>query len=213
MHKVTSGLLNDQYGLEWISGKFALLWISQVFTQISEEIINLSLTVFVFELFGTGAALGTFFFVRALPPVLLSPMAGVFVDRFNRRTVSMISAFTSAVAAVVIPAAHEGLSILIDVFFIATINAVATPALYAALPQVVDKDRLLPANSAISATESIARFIAPALSATVVGMLGTSAGFFVAAAAYILAGCALIPLKLAEPVKDTEATRLTVKIV
>jgi len=53
-----------------------LLWWCQVLGQVGDHLVSLSLTVVVYSVFGTGAALGTYFVARSLPSIVVGPVAG-----------------------------------------------------------------------------------------------------------------------------------------
>jgi DHA3 family macrolide efflux protein-like MFS transporter len=188
----------------WWAGQFPFLLGSQVLVTMGDHLMSLTVTVVIFKLFGTGAALGTYFVCRAAPAVLLGPLAGVFVDRYNRRTVAALACCLSIVVAALLPQVQSAVLLLAGVFLVATAGAVTGPALQATLPQVVAKDKLLTANSTISGTGTVSRLVGPAVSALLVSVYGSQAGFYAAATAYFLAFVALLLLKLPSPVGKAE---------
>ena len=64
---------------------YALLWSSQLISQIGNWALLAALPFFVFQLTGSVVATGIMFMVEVVPPILLGSVAGVFVDRWNRR--------------------------------------------------------------------------------------------------------------------------------
>ncbi|MEW5934960.1 MAG: MFS transporter [Bacillota bacterium] len=194
----------------WADRRFLCLWWCQVLGQVGDHLVSLSLTVVVYRVFGTGAALGTYFVARSLPSMVVGPVAGVCADTYNRRPLAIFAYGISFAVALVLPYAGTTARMVVAAFLGATATALAYPALQAALPQVVAQDRLLAANSIISATGSIARFVAPSVSALVVGLAGTSAAFLAAATSYLLAALSLLPLRLPNPRGDRGGTPLTV---
>jgi MFS transporter, DHA3 family, macrolide efflux protein len=66
---------------------FVLIWAGQFVSALGSGLTAFALDVWVFQRTGsiTQFALATLFFV--LPRVLIAPLAGVVVDRWNRRTV------------------------------------------------------------------------------------------------------------------------------
>ncbi len=178
------------------TGHFPHLLAGQVLVNLGDHLMSLTMTVVIFRLFGTGAALGTYFVCRSLPAAILGPLAGVFVDRYNRRTVALLATCLSVLVAAALPSVHGTLGILVGVLLVATAGAIVGPAMQAALPQIVARENLLAANSAISAVGTANRLVGPAVSALLVAVYGPAAGFYAAAGSYLLAAVALCILRL-----------------
>src|ERR1041385_3774474 len=70
---------------------FLLLWLSQVSTQLGVNMVLYGLTVIVLEARDLTAAVSALFLTFLVPSVLLSALAGVYVDRIDRRTVLVVS--------------------------------------------------------------------------------------------------------------------------
>jgi MFS family permease len=64
---------------------FLLLWLSQAFTQIGGNMVIYGLTVIILEATSSNTAVGLLILTFLLPAVLFSALAGVYVDRVDRR--------------------------------------------------------------------------------------------------------------------------------
>jgi MFS family permease len=64
---------------------YSLLWSSQLISQVGTWALLAALPFYVFQLTGSVVATGTMFLVEVIPPILLGSVAGVFVDRWDRR--------------------------------------------------------------------------------------------------------------------------------
>jgi len=103
-----------------------------------------------------------FVFVAAtLPNLLLSPVAGAYVDRWNQRDVMIVSDLLRAALVLVIPvvAATNIYLVYPLIFAITSISIFFRPARVAILPRLVRGDELLTANSAMWAGETFADII------------------------------------------------------
>ena len=66
---------------------FLLLWLAQAFTQIGGNMVIYGLTVIILEATKSNTAVSLLILTFLLPAVLFSAVAGVYVDRFDRRIV------------------------------------------------------------------------------------------------------------------------------
>lgn len=176
----------------WARRGFVSLWLCRMLAFLGDQMMSLCLTVSVFRMLGTGAALGTFFVVRILPSALFGPVIGVLVDSSDRRFLAAAGLGLSSVFAVALYYSGSITAVLAYSFFAAAASTVFGHSLRSMLPEVVEKERLLKANSIQSGTESVARLAAPAASAAIVGIAGTSGALLMSACSYVLAGVAAL---------------------
>jgi MFS family permease len=150
---------------------FLLLWQGQLVSALGDAVYGIALGFWVLERTGSTALMGTLMAVSTLPRVVLAPLAGVWVDRSDRRRLLILmdvirGVFITAVAI----AAYSGLARVWMVFaagvVIGVCGAFFGPAVGSVLPDVVDRNRLVQANSAFN------------LIYTVSGVVGSSGGGF-----------------------------------
>lgn len=145
-----------------------VLWIAQIFSQFADRAVFVLFVAVLtiaqsssVRLADTGAAEMTSFLYVAftIPAIVLSPIAGVYVDRWCKRTVMVLSnllrgAFVAAVAF------HFMSKSVWPVFGLAFMSSVATqffgPAETASIPVLVKKQDLYAANSLFFTTMMIA---------------------------------------------------------
>jgi len=145
---------------------FMLLWIAQALSQTAQNTLNLALVDYVSHLTNaspTQTAIETVAFV--LPGVLFSALAGVFVDRFNKRKIMII---TNLLRALLVPwlVFMSGLPIGVAIPIIFLITAVFStisqffgPAEGAMIPLLVSPRQLTQANSFFQITFFGATFV------------------------------------------------------
>src|SRR5919106_4185636 len=63
------------------------LWLSQLVSNFGDTLHYIALVVLVFEITGRGAAVAVLVAAEIVPVLLLGPIAGVVIDRFDRKTV------------------------------------------------------------------------------------------------------------------------------
>ena len=64
---------------------FALLWFGQLISLTGDYVLIVALPFYIYQITGSALATGVMFLVQALPSLFLGSLAGVFVDRWNRR--------------------------------------------------------------------------------------------------------------------------------
>ncbi len=144
----------------------------------------------------TGSPIASaFVFVAAfVPNLIVSPIAGTLVDRWDRREVLIVSDLLRAAVVLIVPIAlvTNPLFVYPLVFVMTSISIFFRPARVAILPQLVDKDELVTANSALWVGETLADVVGFPLAALFVAALGSAlpVAFWLDAATYI--GSALL---------------------
>ena len=116
------------------------------------------------------------FFVATLPNLLLSPIAGAFVDRWDRKEVMVVSDLLRAAIVLLLPVAAVTNILLVYplIFLVTTISVFFRPARVAILPRIVPEEDLLSANSAMWVGETIADVVGYPLAGVFVALLGTA---------------------------------------
>ncbi|WP_308190269.1 MFS transporter [Amycolatopsis sp. GM8] len=80
---------------------FARLWIAGLFAETAEWMLQVALPVFIYQATGSAASTALTMIAGILPIVVLSPVAGLAADRYDRRL--LLCAVCFAQAAVAIP--------------------------------------------------------------------------------------------------------------
>ncbi len=186
--------------------RFAALWSSDLVATIGDRIHRVALAALVYQLTGSMTVAGLAFLASGLPDLLLGPLAGVIVDRFDRRAVMIASDLVRVPLVLALPlASWTWLLSLYPLLFL--INAAAIlhrPAKMAAIPSVVPSGQLTTANSLSSLAESLGDIggypLAGLLVGGLVAVLGTEQGlvgaFAAAAVGYLCSALILWPLRL-----------------
>ena len=70
---------------------FTLLWLAQLISMTGDWVIFIALPVYMYEQTGSVLATGAMFISNLLPRLLVGSVAGVFVDRWNRKRTMIIA--------------------------------------------------------------------------------------------------------------------------
>src|SRR4029079_16737997 len=132
---------------------FLLLWLSQLATQIGVNMVLYGLTVVVLEATDLSSAVSGLFLTFLVPSVLLSALAGVYVDRVDRRTMLVITNALRAVVLVGIFAVGNdiGFVLLLNTLF-SILTVFFAPAEATMIPVLVPRDQLVAANGLFTLT-------------------------------------------------------------
>jgi len=132
---------------------FLLLWIAQAATQIGGNMVIFGLTVIISKSTGSVSAVSALILTFLLPAVLFSALAGVFVDRLDRRLVLVLTNVLRGIAfvAMFFVGNHLGFIYLLNIA-VSTITVFFAPAEAAMIPIVVPRRQLLSANGIFTLT-------------------------------------------------------------
>ncbi|WP_410657779.1 MFS transporter [Amycolatopsis sp. lyj-112] len=139
---------------------FARLWIAAFFSETAEWMLQIALPVFVFQATGSAATTALSIVLGLLPAVLLSPVAGVIADRWNRRLVLCVVCAGQAVVALPLLFVASGGPVVVLYVVMAGQAALASlfePTRNALVPELVARDELIGANGLMSINGSVAR--------------------------------------------------------
>ncbi len=189
-----------------LNSSFSALWTGQLISILGDRINTIALLAIVTT--SAGVVAGAFaVVVAALPNLLLAPLAGTFVDRWDRKEVMIVSDILRAALVLLIPLAVIVNVILVYplVFLITTISIFFRPARVAILPQLVEGDELVTANSAMWIGETIGDVIGFSLAGLLVAILGAALplAFWLDAATY-LASAVLLATIVVQPQAERE---------
>src|SRR5438132_3359150 len=148
---------------------------------------NMAEAWLVLKLTGSGVAVGATFACRFLPVLLFGLWGGVVADRYDRRTVLLVTQSLSAVLAValwivVLTGVVEVWMVFALAVALGLITVVDQPAHHAFVEEMVGRDRLSNAVALNSAVLNSARITGPAAAGLLIAVVGASWVFFVNAA-------------------------------
>jgi MFS family permease len=177
-----------------VNRPFARLWVASLFSEIAEWMLQVALPVFIYQATGSAGSTALTMAVGILPMVVLSPVAGVVADRWDRRRTLWIVCLAQAAVALPLLLAEDVLPLIYLVM--AAQSAVASlfePARSALVPEIVRPERIVAANGMMGFNSSIARLSGSALGGFVLGFGGLGWVVVVYLAALVIAAVVLLP--------------------
>jgi MFS family permease len=197
-----------------LNSSFSALWAGQLISVFGDRLHQVALVSVVYLATGSGLAAGLVFFAATLPNLLLGPIAGTLVDRWDRKEVLIVSDILRAAVVLLIPlvAMINVLIVYPMVFAVTTISLFFRPARVAILPRIVDERDLLTANSALWVGETAADVFGYLPASLFVAGLGTAVplAFWVDSATYLASAILLTAIAVrgitpAEALAEAEA--------
>lgn len=132
---------------------FLLLWLAQAATQIGGNMVVYGLTVIVFSITGSNSAVSLLLLTFLVPGVLFSAVAGVYVDRLDRRHILIATNLLRAAAFALMLLAGDNVAIIYALnIFVATVTTFFAPAEASMIPILVPRSQLIAANGLFTLT-------------------------------------------------------------
>jgi MFS family permease len=176
---------------------FLLLWLAQAATQIGGNMVIFGLTVVISKATGSVSAVSALILTFLVPAVLFSAVAGVFVDRLDRRLVLIITNVLRGAAFVAVFLVGNNLILIYLLnIFISTVTVFFAPAEAAMIPKLLPRRQLLAANGIFTLTLNAAFALGFALvGPLVVKIAGPQALLILVAVLYFIAAgfCSTLP--------------------
>ena len=191
--------------------RFSAFWLGQAISMFGDRLHQLALGLLVFEVTGSYVATGLVFLMAAIPNLLLGPIAGTFVDRWDQKKVMVGSDLIRALLVLLIPvvAAIDIVLVYPMAVLVTSASLFFRPARAAVVPRIVRPDDLLAANSALWTAESLADIVGYPIGAAFVAFVGSelALAFWVDAVTYVVSAVLIMSL-VVPPVARAAAPRV-----
>jgi predicted MFS family arabinose efflux permease len=158
---------------------FLLLWVSQFVSQSGDYIFDVALLWLVLETTGSVYAVGLVVTAAIVPTVVLSPILGVYVDRWPRRTILIVTNLLEGVLVAALSGlvlAHE-VNLAVIIAIVVALGAggqVVRLTSSAMLPQTVGRDDLGAANGLWTTSSSTTQVAGLSIGGIVVALFGVT---------------------------------------
>jgi MFS family permease len=173
-----------------------LLWLSQLVSQVGDGISNLALLWFVYSITGSPVKTTIIGLLHTIPPIVLGPVIGVYVDRLPKKFFLIGSNVFRAMLIGIIPCAVSTNTFTVNLLYVLVLlDAVAmatfSPALTSSVPLIVPRAQFTAANALIQSTTSLGIIFGPALSGVGIALFGSQDVLCLNAATYCVAALCL----------------------
>jgi predicted MFS family arabinose efflux permease len=175
---------------------FGLLWLAGLVSVAGDWVLYAALPFFVYERTGSTIATAGMIAAELTPGVLLGSVAGVFVDRWDRkRLLVAANLLQAAVVALLLLAPHGWLWVVYAVAAVqSSVAAFSVPAESALLPSLVGDADLVAANALNALNNRLARLVGVPVGGTLLGLVGLESVVLVDSATFVLAALIIAPI-------------------
>ncbi len=199
---------------------FFFLWIGQIISQLGDRLGQMALIAFVYSRTpGSTLEIAKILSFTIIPVFLIGPIAGAYVDRWDRHRTMYICDFLRAILVLSIPLflfyKQSLLWIYLMIFVVFSIGRFFVPAKLSIIPEVVNKGDLVMANSLVNTTGMIAAILGFGASGVVVEWLGAKGGFYLDALSFLISAVFifLIAKKTSTPMSFKKVSQEIVEVI
>lgn len=161
-----------------------LFLLSQTLSLFGSSLVQYSIMWYITLNTKSGVMMTISIICGFMPTFFLSPFAGVWADRYNRKKLIMLSdsfiAATTLLMAILFLMGYDSIGLLFVMSaFRAIGSGIQTPAIGAFIPQIVPEDKLTKVNGINGSIQAMVMFISPMLSGVLLTMATIEAIFFI----------------------------------
>jgi MFS family permease len=185
---------------------FSLLWLAGLVSVAGDWVLMTALPFFVYVETGSTLATAGMTAAELAPAIVLTSPAGVFVDRWDRKRVLVVTNLLQAATVAALLLVGEGQ--LWVVYVVAAVQsavaAFAGPAESALLPTLVPRDLLVEANAMNALNNRLGRLAGVPLGAALFSWWGLEAVVVVDALTFVAAALLVVPIVAPRPPRAAE---------
>jgi MFS family permease len=177
---------------------FRWLWTGDLISQFGSGITSIAASILVYRETGSAMSVGLMLIATALPGFLFGLIAGVFVDRLDRKRIMLVCEVLRALIVFMIPVMLPyGLWWLyILVALSATVTQFFKPAHASVLPDVASDEELASANSMMSVSSVGALGLGFAAAGMIMARYPVEWAFYIDALTFLLSGAAIALVRI-----------------
>ncbi|MBE0690861.1 MAG: MFS transporter [Anaerolineae bacterium] len=188
---------------------FTLVWAGQFVSLLGTAMTQFGLTIWAYQLTGQATALALVGFFNFAPTIILSPVAGALVDRWNRKLTMMLSDLGAGAATIAVFLLHSSGNLQIWHLYAAgavtgAFQAFQFPAYSASISLMVRKEQYGRANGMLALAQSASTIIAPPLAGLMLALIGLSGIMLIDIITFTLAVGALALVFIPQPSATAE---------
>lgn len=190
---------------------FFVVWIGQLVSVVGSNLTGFGLAIWMYLETDSVTLLALIMLASTLPGIVLGPIAGALVDRWDRRKVMLVSDASAGTATLIV-----ALLLLTDqlelwhIYLMATVGSVANsfqePAYTASVPLLVSKKHLGRANGLVQMGQAIGMLAAPVLAGVLVATTGLWGVLLADVATFAVAVATLSLVRIPRPEAAASST-------
>ncbi|HEX3630466.1 MAG TPA: MFS transporter [Candidatus Dormibacteraeota bacterium] len=173
---------------------FRLIWSAQVASQLADKFLMFALLILTYSISHASTHGAALFLAYTFPSVFLSPLAGVYADRHDKKRLMFFTNLIRGGLILLIPLGqhapyfeHVTWHLFVITFLFAAVGQIFAPAEAAAIPHIVGKEELMTATSMFTSTVIVTLLVAVPVSTLAVRFLGQNSPYWIAAGLFLAA--------------------------
>ncbi len=191
---------------------FFVVWLGQIVSVLASGMTGFALTLWVYEQTESAMALAGMQVAYITPFLLISPLAGVWVDRYSRKLMMMVSDLAAVLGTVIILVLYSMDALQFwHLYFVNVLiglgNTFQWPAYSAAISTMVPKEQYGRVNGLMSIMESGPGVFAPILAGALLPVIGFTNILLIDVATFVFAVLALLVVFIPQPEKTVEGQK------
>ncbi len=198
---IPDSLPNEGYRSVLSNRNFLWLWIGQIFSQLGDRVVFVVFISMIAAYFGSNDSYNSYLYIAfTIPAIMLTAVAGVFVDRWPRRAVLVSTNVLRAVFVAFLPfsASNSLMAIYAMAFLLSAATQFFVPAEAATIPALVRKTQLMSANSLFTTTMMASVIFGFALGDPLINILGLEQVHWSIVGLFVLASLVLMLVNVPE---------------
>lgn len=176
---------------------FLSLWIAQIFSQLGDRVCFVVFVSIIAHNIGTATTYQSGLYIAfTIPAMLFTAVAGVFIDRWNKKYTLIIANMLRGVILLLLPVLDNSLiSIYVLAFMVSSVTQFFVPAEASCIPMLVEKKHLLSANSLFTTTMMGSVIFGFVLGDPLINMFGIKSVHYAITGLFLISAIVLIGVK------------------
>jgi len=173
---------------------YLLLWQGQAVSKLGTQVFQIAVIFWLVEATGSATIMGLMAMLTSIPALILGPVGGTLADRYSRKKIIIICDALNGFAVITLagliyftPGKTQLLvfGLFVVSIFIATVNSFFFPAISAAIPDLVPKEKLAGANTRAQLSSQVATLVGQGLGGVFYNMLGAALIYLINGFSYL----------------------------
>lgn len=189
---------------------FLLIWVGQLVSGVGSRLTSFALGIWVYQSTGSTTQFALIFVAMAVPALLISPIAGALVDRWDRRRTMIVCDAASALTMFALAALYATDTLALwhvyaGVGISAVANAFLQPAYAASIPLLASQEQLTRVNGLVQTGFAVAQVGGPLLAGVLVSTISMQGVLIVDALTFVIGVIALLYARVPRPLRSEPA--------
>jgi MFS family permease len=183
------------------------LWIAQIVSGFGDFLAVFAIiSVVTFKLHGTATQVAMVLVSFMAPLAIVSPLAGVYVDRWHLKRTMIASDVTRGVLVLALVFVHDVYLIYAILFTMSVVSAFFVPAQSVAVRTLVPMAGLMAVNGLMSQAQQGSLIVAPSVAGELVQLVGANSCFLYDSLSFFISAALVMTLTIDRPTVETKSS-------